>query len=182
MERKCIKSVGLDKEDYEETSKNIIEDLKRIREMILKAEESSDQWKLLFDLLMAIDSMLGNKEFFRMSLSLAISASEEYLTITYYENPVLYRRMYDDTELLPTYCIIKKDLKGFYFVREKDVLPNPEHRGRQIDYEISAYSYEDNKVSLKTFNRTGFAFQVNNDCLDAPEEFVAKLQKMPDNN
>lgn len=180
MERKCLKSIGLDKEEYLSKSKEIIEDLKMIRERLLKAQESDAQWQLLFDLLVAIDSMLGNKEYFRMSLSLAISADDDYLTISYYERQNLSKRIYEDVDLLPTYCIIKKDLSNFYFVKECDVLPNPEHRGRQINYEVSSYSFVENRVSLNKFNASDFAFKVNQDCLDDPEEFVAKLGKIID--
>lgn len=177
MERKCVKSIGLDKKEYEEKSNIVVEDIKRMREILLKTEESDDKWQLLFDLLMAIDSMIGNREAFRMCVSLAISASDKYITTTYYENPVLPRRVYDDVELLPTYLIISKDMRAFYFVREKDVLPNPEHRGRRIDYEVCAYEIKDNNVSMKKLTDSEFSFQVDKDCLSETEEFVSKLQK-----
>lgn len=177
MERKCLKSIGIDSEEYEKESLIVIEDLKRVRDCILDTKDSHEKEQLLLDLLVAIDSLIQNKEAFHMSVSIAISATEEYLTISYYEGDNLGKRIYDDVNLLPTYCIIGKDLKTFTFVRENSVLPNPENRGRQCSIKISNYSILDGIVTNRVLTDSDFSFKINDECLNSASSFVAKLQK-----
>lgn len=177
MKNKHLRSIGLDREEYENESLIVIEDIKRIRDMLLDIPDSKEKEKLLLELLRTIDSMIKNKEAFRMGVSIDLSASEEYLTITYYEEDNLEKRIYDDVSLLPTYCIIAKDLKHFYFIREIGVLPNPENRGRKSNIAINCYELTEEKLTYREIDSTDFAFQINDDCLNHPSEFVSKLQK-----
>lgn len=177
MERKHLKSIGLDSEEYEKESLIVIEDIKRIREMLLDTLDSKEKEILLLELLKAIDSMIKNRKIFRLGVSIDLSATPEYLTITYYEDDSIEKRIYDDVGLLPTFLIISKDLKHYYFVREENVLPNPDNRGRRSCTKIDCYQIDEGIIAHRVLEEENFVFQIEDDCLNNTQEFVSRLQK-----